>query len=74
MSLLPRAVNFESYNLNYAGLRLENLGTKILETIFALVLVVVSVKRSSCYLLGGVLMGEIFIIVILNFSYSGYMC
>lgn len=49
VSLLPRAVNSEPDNLNYAGWRVENLRTKILVIIFALVQVVVSIKRSLCF-------------------------
>lgn len=57
VSLLPRAVNSKPANLSYPGLRAENLGTKTFVTIFALVQVVVYVKRSLYFLLGAISMG-----------------
>lgn len=61
--LLPRAVNSETDDLSYAGWRVENLRTKILVTIFALAQVVVSIKRSLFFLLGGVLKRNSIIVI-----------
>lgn len=68
VSLLPRAVNSKPVNLSYARWRAKNLGTKIFVTVFALVQVVVYVKRSLYFLLGTISMGRWKPSIIMTFS------